>query len=192
METFTQIYAQLAHYQYLILFPIVVIEGPIVSIVAGFIIAQGLMSFYIAFPLIVVADIFGDALYYALGRWGRKFGSKLFRVSDEKLKTLENYYKKNSGKAIITSKLAHGIGTVFLFAAGAAHMPFKKFLKYNILGTIPKSLTLLLIGYFYGQSVAHIGKYFDYFAIFTLVTGVILLSTYLIISKRYRSKEQIL
>lgn len=191
MLSLVQIYYSLIGYQYLVLFPLVAIEGPIISVVAGFLIAQGLMNVYLAYFIIITADLVGDGLYYALGRWGANFGMKLFRISEEKLTQLESYFSSHGGKTILWGKLAHGIGTSFLFAAGAAKMPFRKFIYYNIIGTIPKSIILLFIGYLFGQSYARIGKYFDYYALFTLSLGIILIAIYLIVAKKLRKKEEL-
>jgi len=191
MLTLAEIYLNLIQFQYLILFPIAAIEGPIISIIAGFLIAQGLMNPYLAVVIIIIADLVGDGLYYSLGRWGMSVGLKLFRLSQEKLQQLESHFDIHGGKTILFSKIAHGIGTSFLFAAGAARMPFGKFLYYNILGTIPKSLTLVAIGYLFGQSYVRIGKYFDYYALFTLTIGVILITACILIAKRMRKKENL-
>ncbi|NTU98977.1 DedA family protein [Candidatus Falkowbacteria bacterium] len=191
MQSLAQIYAALASYQYLILFPATVIEGPIVTIIAGFLVAQGLMSFFIVYPLVIVGDVAGDAIYYALGRWGRNFGQKLFRLPDEKLKALELHFQRHSGKTLLLGKASHGIGAAFLFAAGTALMPFRKFLLFNTIGSAPKSLILMLVGYFFGQSYVRIGKYFDYIAIFTLAIAIIILAGYLLIARRLRKKEKL-
>lgn len=191
MIPLAQIYASLASFQYLILFPIIVVEGPIATVIVGFLVAQGMMDFYIAYPLIIVADLAGDAMYYALGKWGRNLGVKLLRLTDEKMKKLERHFELHSGKTILLGKLSHGIGTTFLFAAGAARMDFNKFLFYNTLGTVPKSLILLAVGYFFGQSYARIGRYFDYFAIISLAIGAIILIGYLIFAKKVRKEEKL-
>lgn len=191
MLSLVQIYYSLIGYQYLVLFSLVAIEGPIISVAAGFLVAQGLMNIYLAFFIIIIADLIGDALYYALGRWGANFGMKIFRISQERLTQLEKYFISHGGKTLLWGKLAHGIGTSFLFAAGAAKMPFRKFLYFNFIATIPKSIILLFIGYLFGQSFARIGKYFDYYAVFTLSLGIILITIYLMLAKKFRKKEEL-
>lgn len=191
MITLTQLYLSIIKFQYIILFPIVAIEGPIISVIAGFLIAQGLMSVYLTSIIIIIADLAGDSLYYGIGRWGVNLGLKIFHLSPQKLIKIEQHFNSHSGKTLLLGKLAHGIGTTFLFAAGAVKMPFGKFLYYNILGTIPKSLTLIAIGYLFGQSYVRIGKYFDYYAIFTLTLGAVLAVIYFIVAKYARKKEEI-
>ncbi|MBU4216944.1 DedA family protein [Candidatus Parcubacteria bacterium] len=191
MLTLAQIYLSLIKFQYIILFPVVVIEGPIISVIGGFLIAQGLMNFYLTYAIIIIGDLAGDCLYYSLGRWGRDFGLRLLRLTPRRLEKLEHHFDNHGGKTILLSKLAHGIGTTFLFAAGAAKMPFGKYLYYNGLGTIPKSLILIIIGYLFGKSFVRIGTYFDYYALFTIFLGIVLLTVYVMLAKKIQKKEDI-
>lgn len=186
-----QISLGLTGYKYLILFLAVVIEGPIATVAAGFLVAQGYINFFIIYPFVVVADLVGDSFYYSIGRWGKKLGFKIFRIKDEKFKELEKRFNKNSGKAMLIGKIAHGIGGAFIFVAGVARMPYGKFLFYNAIASTPKSLMLLLIGYFFGASYARINKYFDYYSWTTLVIGVIILISYIFITKKIKKKNNL-
>lgn len=68
----TELINLLLQYKYLIIFPIVMFEGPITTIVAGFLSSLGYFNFWFTYLLVATADLASDALYYALGRWGRK------------------------------------------------------------------------------------------------------------------------
>lgn len=180
--------------QYLVLLLATIVEGPIATVFAGFLSASGTMNIYLTFFIAVVGDLIGDILYYSLGRWGRdglreKYG-KYFGINREKIKALEGYYSSHSGKTILLSKIAHGVGTVFLFAAGASRMPLGRFILFNFIGTIPKSLALLSAGYFFGQFYNRIGEIFDYIAVGTLTLALIILIIYLLVAKSVRKKEE--
>jgi membrane protein DedA with SNARE-associated domain len=191
MLSLTQIYLTLINFQYLILLPTVIIEGPIISIIAGFLIAQGLMNIYLAYFIIIIGDLIGDSLYYALGHWGRNFGLNFFHLSLDKFKKIKQHFNNHSGKTILLSKLAHGIGASVLFVAGAVKMPFGKFLYYNALGTIPKSAILITIGYLFGESYVRIGKYLDYYAVFILILAIILTILYITTIKKIKKEENL-
>ena len=60
----------LLHYKYLILLPLSVIEGPIITVIAGFFATMGIFNPYLVYTIAVVGDIFGDTLAYGIGRWG--------------------------------------------------------------------------------------------------------------------------
>ncbi|MFA6551022.1 MAG: DedA family protein [Patescibacteria group bacterium] len=184
----------LISYKYLILFPLATIEGPIVTVIAGFLAAQGMMNVYLVCLIVMAGDLVGDVLYYALGRWGRmgildKWG-KYIGFSSAKIKELEDHFVNHSGKTLLIGKLAHGIGAVFLTAAGLSKMPFGKFIFYNVIGTIPKSLVLLLVGFYFGSAYARINKYFDWLALSMFILAVAFLVIYLLILKFSKKIER--
>lgn len=180
--TLLEINQILLDYKYLILFPVTMIEGPIVTVIAGFLVSLNKLNFYISFFIIIFGDLAGDYIYYLIGRFGKetiikKFNNK-FGFSEEKIINLENHFKINGGKTMLAGKLSHGIGSAFLVAAGIAKMPVGKFFWYNLLGTIPKSLFLLIIGYHYGNSIKKINSFLELSAIIIMTIGIIFLAFY--------------
>ena len=174
-------------YRYAILFPIVVFEGPIVTVIAGFFISLGKLSWLATVFVIVVADLTGDALHYAVGYSSRhRRATKLMAflgINQKRLEHVERHFKKHPKKTLLLGKIAHGIGGIPLVAAGVAKMPFSKFMFINFIATIPKSLALLFIGYFFGQSLYKINGYLDTGAILILLAAIILAIIYLITSR---------
>ena len=57
-------------YRYVILLPIAIIEGPIISVIAGFLVSIHAMEFWIVFGILVLGDVIGDMLLYGVCRWG--------------------------------------------------------------------------------------------------------------------------
>jgi membrane protein DedA with SNARE-associated domain len=186
MTTATVI-AWLAQYRYVVLFPLVVIEGPIVTVIAGFLTSLGQLNFFICYPLIVVGDVLGDLIMYAQGRWGGKpavsrWGHH-FGIKPEVIVRLENRFKDHPGKTLLFGKISHFFGAPILLAAGMARMRISKFLWYNFLGTIPKSLVLLLIGFYFGQAYVKLDKFFTYAGWAAAILVVIGIVIYVVISK---------
>jgi membrane protein DedA with SNARE-associated domain len=72
----------------------------------------------------MLGDIAGDAGVYFIGYYGKRF-LRYFKVTDEKLEKAKLYFRDNHVKAIMMSKLVHGIGFTGLIAAGALHVPYK-------------------------------------------------------------------
>jgi len=178
-----QIFNIIVEYRYLLFFPAAVVEGPIVTIIAGFLVGQDMMNFAIVYVIAVAGDVAGDVLHYAIGRWGRqslidKWG-KYFGITTARIKSFDKHFKNHSSKTLLLGKLAHGVGGVILAAAGASKVPLKKFIFYNTIGSIPKSLLLILIGFYFGQAFYRINKYLDYFAFSTFALGVLLLLVYM-------------
>ncbi|HEX3808828.1 MAG TPA: DedA family protein [Rhizomicrobium sp.] len=152
----------LREYGYLILFVLSVAEGPITTVLGAFLSAQNYFNVFIVYGVVVTGDLAGDLLYYAAGRFGRTHLLERFDrvtgLTPERLAWLENYFERNGAKAIIFAKYTQ-TGFIALPASGAARMPLPAFLFYNLAGTLPKSLALVLIGYFFGEAYNQIDSY---------------------------------
>lgn len=157
----------LIHYGYFIYLPLAVIEGPIVTIVAGFLTSLGYFNALAIYILAILGDLIGDTLYYVLGRRGNEYllaRKKFLWINIEQLKKLKNHFDKHLGKTILLGKWTHAIGAPILIAAGMAQVSFKKYILFNIIGTAPKMLAFLIIGYYFGQAYKRIDAYFNYAA----------------------------
>jgi membrane protein DedA with SNARE-associated domain len=147
----------------LVLFLLSVVEGPIVTVIGGYLSTLGYLNVFEVYPVVVVADLIGDSICYALGRfghglvlkrWGPKFGVTLARM-----KKLEQHFRHSGGKTLILGKLTHSAGFIILISAGASRMSYGAFLWFNLLGTLPKSLFLLVLGYTLGYAYKDIDVY---------------------------------
>lgn len=177
-----QIFGLLFTYSYLVLFPLVVIEGPVVTIIAGFLVSLGFMDFIPAYFTIMAGDLTGDVLYYSAGRWWLnktyKGVIRFLGINMRFVRKLEISIKKNKGPYLFFGKLSHAIGGVILFAAGSAEIPLKEFVWFNFLATIPKSLILLAVGYYFGSTVSNFRKYLDFTVLGLFVFTLILIGIY--------------
>ncbi len=185
-----QIISLLEYYGYALFFPIAVIEGPIVTILASFIASLGYLNVFIVYAISIAGDIVGDCIYYAIGRYGgRKFfdrWGKYVGVTEKDVAKLEKHFKKHTRKTLIIAKFTHGIGAVFLMAAGAARVPIGEFVLFNFLPTLVKSLGAVLIGFYFGRAYASIAHYLDIYVLISLC----ILATGFIIYKIYTSVKE--
>lgn len=183
----------LIHYRYFLLFPAAVIEGPIVTILAGFLASLDYFNLIVAYIIVVLADNVGDSLYYIIGRWGgRRFidgWGRYLGISPERVVKIENHFENHPGKTLIIGKLTQVASFPTLVASGIANMPFKKFLWYTAIATMIKSFLLLVIGYFFGTAYATIDKYLNYGTEGATIAVVALILIYLIISKFIRKEN---
>jgi membrane protein DedA with SNARE-associated domain len=144
--------------------------------------------------LVVIADLIGDAIYYALGRWGGIYfvarWGRYFGITQERIVDLEKHFDEHAGKTLIIGKISHGVGVVALVAAGAAKINFWKFLWYNLISSIPKSLALLLVGFYFGAVYTRIIRYLDYLAWIMVIVGIGIVAGLLIFSRRLRDKSE--
>lgn len=181
-------------YKYLVLFPLIVIEGPILTIICGFLVSIGQLNFAIAYTVIVLADLTGDLVLYSLGRFSHgKTEHPIVRflgITKERIAIIEDKIFKHPKKIFSIGKISHGLGGVVLFAAGAVKYSFNKFLIYNLIITIIKSIVLLFIGYHFGRAYASISHYLDYGAIALAIIFVAIYILFLRYTKSLIKKNE--
>ena len=170
----------LGQYGYAVLLPIAVIEGPGITIVAGAMVAAGQLNGGVAFLLLVLADLVGDAAYYGLGRFAH--APVVHRIGDwlsltpERLRPLEQRFRDNDWKLIMIGK-TQPLGSLILYFAGASRVNFWRFMGLNLIGTLPKVLLFELAGFFLGKSLLRSDRPIDLvtFGFFGLALLVLLL-----------------
>jgi membrane protein DedA with SNARE-associated domain len=161
-------------YKYIILMPLAIIEGPIIAVICGFLVTLKVLNPLLVYVILVLGDIVGDGGIYYLGYSGKRF-LKYFKVTEEKLEKAKTYFRDNHKKAIFMSKLVHGIGFTGLLAAGASHVPYKRYFKTCALISIVQSAIMILIGVLFGHAYVQIGKYLNYYAAVISIIGLIVL-----------------
>jgi membrane protein DedA with SNARE-associated domain len=188
-----QLFRFLIKYKYWVIFPIATLEGPIITMVSGFLISLGILSFIPTLLVVFAGDILSDSFYYALGRRGRRFVErvKFLHITEARLEKVEEHFKKYPGKTFMISKASYGVGSLFLVAAGASKMAYQKFLEYITPMNALRSTILLLIGYFLGRAVRHADVYLEYY---TLAVIIILPIGYYIVKQiqKIRTGEPLL
>jgi len=131
---------------------------------------------------IVAGDLTGDFLYYSAGRWWLNKTYKgvlnFFGIDLKFVKKIETALKKNKGPFLFFGKLSHALGGVILFAAGSAEIPVKDFMWFNFLATLPKSLILIAVGYYFGSTVSNFKKYLDFTVLGLFVVTLVLIGLY--------------
>lgn len=161
-------------YKYLIIIPLAIIEGPITSVISGFLTTLGVFNIFLVFMIMVLGDIIGDAIYYYIGYSGKNL-LHYFKISEEKIEKAKIYFQENHKKAIAGSKIMWGIGTAGLITAGLLRIPYKKYFKTCALYSLAQSLIMIILGVFFGQSYVIIGKYFDYYAAAASTIGLFII-----------------
>ena len=148
------------------LLPLAVLEGPIVSVAAGLLSAQGVLSWPWALALLIVADLIGDTSLYWLGRHGGAGFGRLGNWLGRRLGAgrplapeLRRRFAENGTRMLLIGKWTHAIGAAVLVGAGAARMPFRRFALVNLLASIPKSALLFAVGYFAWRQLPFLRAY---------------------------------
>jgi membrane protein DedA with SNARE-associated domain len=147
----------------LLLFPLAIVEGPIVTVIAAYLASLGYLNVFAVFVVVVSADLVGDCILYSLGRFGhdvvlKRWGLR-FGVDARQLAGIEAHFRSRGGRTLLIGKLTHAVGFIILFVAGASRMSFPTFLWYNLVGTLPKCMFFVVIGYTIGSAYTEIDSY---------------------------------
>lgn len=140
----------LAHGSLLIL-PLAIFEGPVVSVVAGTLAARGFVIWYEGLAMLFAGDVLGDTLYYAIGRSGSTPLAVLGRfvgLRPTLSPQLVEGLRANAAKMLVIGKWTHSVGVVVLIGAGMLRLNLRKYLLVNTIATVPKSALLFGVGYF--------------------------------------------
>ena len=160
-----KITALLLIYRYWAIFPFALFEAPLMSIVIGFFAATGHLQLLPAFGIVVAGDFIGDTALYVFGRSGRsaftKLGARL-GLSPAKAKMMADIYLRRDLRAIVVSKLVHGVGFTGLIVAGSLRIPYLRFIAMCIVVTILQSALLAAIDAF-GRRLSVLCSYLGYF-----------------------------
>lgn len=101
-----------------------------------------------------LAAILGDLVGYEFGRrYGYKFltrwGKYLFFKSEQIEKTRQ-LVQNHPGKTLIIGRFNLITRALAPFLAGTSHVPFFRFLFYNVVGGVSWAVSSVLIGYVFG------------------------------------------
>lgn len=183
--------------KYGLLFIIAVVEGPLITILAGWLSFLGHLNIWFAYSFVLLGELVADSLYYALGFYGKE---KMFRwfpktlgKSRDKIEKFEKLLHAHVGKTLVITKLTHVGGIPSIIAAGLAKVPFSKFSFYNTLASIPKIFLLFLVGYFFGSAAGKINRYLEYGGFIATILVIIFIINYFFLipftKKKFRKSK---
>jgi membrane-associated protein len=130
------------------------LPGDSLLVVAGLFAAAGKLNLALLLVILFIAAVVGDAVgYYTGARLGprlfKRQKSLLFRPSH--LQRAHAFYEKYGGKTIVIARFVPIVRTFAPIVAGAAEMPYRRFVVFNGAGGFLWVSSMLLSGYFLGS-----------------------------------------
>jgi membrane-associated protein len=141
------------------------LPGDSLLVTAGVFAASGQLQIAKLVLLVPLCAIVGDQIGYWIGR---KAGQALYRREDSlvfRKRHLENahqFYEKYGGKTVILARFVPIIRTFCPPVAGAAQMPYPRYLSYDVAGGILWGGGMVLGGYFLGRQIPNISENIHY------------------------------
>ena len=132
---------------YLVLGPLVLVEGPAATIAAGTLVGAGLAVFWPIWAIVVLAEVVGDSLLFLLGRWARRpWAARLLR----KLR-VDRLAAMPLPRLVITAKLVDVVALPAFVSAGLARIPYRRFVAWVGATAAVRGLVLLGLGALLGS-----------------------------------------
>ena len=151
------------------------LPGDSLLVVAGLFAAKGDLNVFILLGTLTVAAIVGDAVgYYSGAKLGprifKREQSLLFRPSH--LLKAHEFYEKYGGKTIIIARFVPIVRTFAPIVAGAAGMPYRQFVFFNVLGGFLWVFSMILAGYFLGRAIPNLDQHIEWVVIIVVALSL--------------------
>jgi membrane-associated protein len=164
------------------------LPGDSLLVTAGIFAAAGVVPLRWLLVPVMACAIMGDQIGYWIGR---TMGPALYRREDSlffrrsHLQRAHDFYEKYGGRAVIFARFVPIIRTFCPPVAGAARMPYTRYMMFDIFGGVLWVGAMILGGYFLGRSVPNIGQRIHY--VIGVVVALSLLPAVISIIKARRS-----
>jgi membrane-associated protein len=141
------------------------LPGDSLLFTAGLLSAQGdlgVWPIYVLLPLLFIAAVAGDQVGYA---FGNKVGPALFKRPDSRLFKQEHieratrFFEKHGAKTILLARFVPIVRTFAPILAGVGRMPYRTFLKYNVVGGFLWAVGVTSLGFFLGKQFPELENY---------------------------------
>lgn len=156
-----------------------VAPGEITVIVGGVVAGQGEIDVVALIAIVWTCAVLGDMTSYYVGkRLGREFmekHGKRVKITPERLDKVEDFFKRRGGLTIVVGRFIGLVRPIAPFLAGSTHMPFRRFLAYDIVAAGIWSTTFVLLGFVFWHSFDKVSEYARKGALFfgaAIVLGV--------------------
>jgi len=139
------------------------LPGDSLLLTAGLLASRGRLDITILLILLPIAAILGDSVGY----WfGKKTGPRIFTRENSLLFRRKNlmaakvFYDRHGGKTVVLARFMPFIRTFAPIVAGAVEMEYRRFVFFNVLGALVWGVGVTAAGYYLGQSIPEIDRYF--------------------------------
>ena len=193
----TEVLDWLIKYGYLVMFLVMLVEGPAVNATAALGASQGHFNVFIVFGLAFFANFLPDVLYYLLGiRAGQwmldRFGARI-GILPKRRERAAVLIENNMGKWLLFIKTIPLISPPGLAVMGALGVSIRRFIWWDMAIVALTSAVFTILGYYSGEGYGLLSGAFGYGPLWLaliLVMFVLVSFAYGRIARRYTRKMQ--
>ena len=173
---------------YLAVFIGTFLEGETILVVAGFAAYEG----YLELPLVILAaffgSLFGDQLYFFLGRFKGKAILDRFTSWKPRVDRFRRVMDRHNTWFILIFRFLYGLRNLAPFAIGVCNVSIRKFVLLNVISAAIWALTLGILGYFFGQVMEAVLDDIKKYELI-IMGGILFIASLIFLVRRYRMKK---
>lgn len=157
-----------------------VIPGELIAVGAGLLAGRGHVPVAAVAVAAVVGAVAGDTIGYVVGRHFRK--AIAHRLSKKSWTKAQDWLRRRGAPAVFLARFTAFVRSFMPAAAGAAKLPFPKFLLWTVPAGILWGTGSVLLGYYAGRQSAHVLHW-------TGGIAVVLIAGFLVYTRLTRQKR---
>ena len=160
---------EFGHWTYIVLGLLVLVEGPIATLLGAAAASAGLMRPLAVFFAAAIGNLTADTLWYTLGylgktHWIAQFGRR-FGVSESLIQHLEAHMTKHATRMLFLAKLTLSFVIPSLIAAGLLRIPMKRWFPALVAAETLWTGSLVLIGFYTTEAIKRVELWVEYAAL---------------------------
>jgi membrane-associated protein len=169
-----------------------IVPGDLILALGGVYASEQKMNLVAVIVIGILAAISGESI----GFWfGRRYGIRLIRRIPlvrrlgTQLELSQDYFRRHGGKTVAIGRYATAAGAFIPFTAGAAKMPYRRFLLFDVPAIIVWATAISVFGYAFGQNLGFVDKVLSRFGYGVLVLFILVFGG-MFAWKRYRKRRE--
>jgi membrane protein DedA with SNARE-associated domain len=170
---------EFGYWSYLILAMLVLIEGPVATLLAAAAASAGLMRPMLVFIAAAVGNLTADTLWWLLGyagktEWIHSFGRRL-RIRESLIEHLKHNMIKHATRVLFLAKVTMSFSIPALIAAGLLRVKWRRWFPALVAAETLWTGSLVLIGYYTAEATKRVERNLEYAALAVSIAFVVFL-----------------
>ena len=166
------------------------LPGDSLLFTAGLLASRGVLNFPLILAGCFAAAVVGDQVGYLIGR---RAGPAVFRRPESRFFHQGNvdrataFFDEHGPKTIVLARFIPIVRTFTPVVAGVAHMNYRKFVTFNVLGGFLWAIGVTSLGYALGESIPDVDRYL--LPIILLILGISFIPVFREVLKMRRASK---
>jgi membrane protein DedA with SNARE-associated domain len=165
------------------------LEGETILIIGGFAADRGYLSLQYVILAAFLGSLFGDQLYFLLGRYKGLSILVKFKNWEKRTARFQALMDRYGTFIILIFRFMYGLRTVAPFAIGLSNVTMRKFVILNIISAAVWATALGVLGYIFGRAFETVLRHMKWMEL-VLIALLLCISAAVFVIKRIRNRKK--